>query len=1253
MDTNALVLPARDKKKKKKKDARNGGKGKGSLESASQRKAARKRESKREKKRDEEHERKRRRSEALASLERERLPDEYMRLLGSSSRLGQMETQKERLVRELRMERSGIEAPSTSGGDNENDNGKGLYARDEVEGRQRDETDDEEEEENEDKKNTTDNEREEYTNERRGTIAGNGDDRKVQTGRTDYVSPEEDEQNQEEEGDDEDAYRPAAPTIPDASSLWALIQDSRAEIGLHNEEGGDAAPKTRPRVMDPHPSSDECAAGPACVVHVSRPEHIQSAREQLPIVSLEQEIVEAVSQQDILVLCGETGSGKTTQLPQFLYEAGYGCARYPHRAGMIGVTQPRRIAATSTAARVAEELGKDGVAVGYQIRHDRRVHARTSIKFMTDGILLRELQADFLLSAYSVIIIDEAHERTVNTDVLIGLLSRVVPMRRRLDASKPLKLIVMSATLRVEDFTGNTRLFPMPPPLLTVPARQYPVTVHFSRRTELKDYVAAVQRKAVLIHKRLPPGGILVFVTGQREVEFLCRQLTRVLGGQRARPTQHKAHDVTPVSENSAIMRRKTTKKQSSSGKSRRHVMTANDGDDEEDGTDAGAEIGACNIDDMDADGADAGVTAATENGAADVSVWEMAADDYRDSDVDGDTDDGNRAADDGSESESDIEEDWEENDEERKIWGHTADDAGNENMQVEVLPLYAMLPDHRQKAVFAPCDPVTTRRIVVATNVAETSLTIPGIRYVVDSGRSKQAMYDVRTGMARFEVRWISQASAEQRAGRSGRTGPGHCYRVYSSPAFVDIFPKHAPPEMCSVPLEGVLLNMKAMGIERVANFPFPSPPPIADIASSERVLVSIGALDTDTKSITDVGRLMSRIPVSPRHSRTLVAALDADRRGVSNGSGASCLQHAFGVVAALASDSPLLHDTLEAKRDPSSGENDARKKIREARKEFRNATCEALGLAAMLVAFERQGRTEGFCRRLGLHMRSMREMSELRRQLASTASRLRVFDNSGGGAELSALPVSAPTAAQQVALRAAICSGWADRVARRIRSSEVATEKGKRSPYRSCALHDEVFIHPQSPANHSAPDFLVYAELVEKKRKYMYRITAVEPKWLASCASSMVSFSSPLEDPPPWYDAKRDAVRCWRRASYGPDAWPLPLVSGNLDGGTEACVVFAIALLKGRVMPQLAFSKDTLVLAPETMLKVESRGHPCVKKLLKVLIERTIVTRASLQAMWAIDTKFLLPEIRCWLQPIHARTVDSLWPKLTTRAT
>ncbi|CAH9125888.1 unnamed protein product [Cuscuta epithymum] len=277
------------------------------------------------------------------------------------------------------------------------------------------------------------------------------------------------------------------------------------------------------------------------VVHVFRPKEVEDKRKNLPIVMMEQEIMEAINDNTCVIICGETGCGKTTQVPQFLYEAGFGL--HSRRGGIIGVTQPRRVAVLATAKRVAFELGFHlGKEVGFQVRHDRKVGNNCSIKFMTDGILLREVQNDFLLRRYSVIILDEAHERSLNTDILVGMLSRVIRERQRefLEQQKkilsgntisdeekiyPLKLVLMSATLRVEDFVAGGRVFPDPPPIIEVPTRQYPVTTHFSKRTEIVDYVGQAYKKVLSIHKRLPAGGILIFVTGQREVEFLCKKL--------------------------------------------------------------------------------------------------------------------------------------------------------------------------------------------------------------------------------------------------------------------------------------------------------------------------------------------------------------------------------------------------------------------------------------------------------------------------------------------------------------------------------------------------------------------------------------------------------------------------------------------------------------------------------------------------------------------------------------------------------
>lgn len=214
---------------------------------------------------------------------------------------------------------------------------------------------------------------------------------------------------------------------------------------------------------------------PAVFVEVNRSDDIQKARVKLPILAEEQQIMEVINDNSVIIIAGETGSGKTTQVPQFLYEAGYALKK------MIGITEPRRVAAISMSKRVGEEMNLSSDEISYLIRFEGNVTENTKIKFMTDGVLFRELKKDFLLSNYSVIILDEAHERSVYTDVLIGMLSRIVPLRVK--RNDPLKLIIMSATLRIQDFTENRRLFKIPPPVINVEARQYPVTVHFNRRT--------------------------------------------------------------------------------------------------------------------------------------------------------------------------------------------------------------------------------------------------------------------------------------------------------------------------------------------------------------------------------------------------------------------------------------------------------------------------------------------------------------------------------------------------------------------------------------------------------------------------------------------------------------------------------------------------------------------------------------------------------------------------------------------------
>ncbi|KAL4857499.1 ATP-dependent RNA helicase DEAH13 [Chlorella vulgaris] len=847
----------------------------------------------------------------------------------------------------------------------------------------------------------------------------------------------------------------------------AAVQ-AKQEMGISDQRD-----EEHPRPQQPPPPLQQQAKGPGGkprVVLVERRPEIQAVREGLPILGLEQEVMEAVAQHDVVVLCGETGCGKTTQVPQFLYEAGYGCKLFPERSGAIGVTQPRRVAAISTAERVADELdSRLGQVVGYQVRHDKRVGEGTAIKFMTDGILLREVQDDFLLRRYSVILVDEAHERSLNTDILCGMLSRVVALRRQLagsgevpgggphpgDKVHPLKLIIMSATLRTDDFVQNARLFPVPPPVVCVPARQFPVTVHFSKRTELHDYMGAAFKKArplpflsvSQIHRTLPPGGVLVFLTGQREVEHLCRKLRSAFNRKPRR--QAGAPDgagagTGPPAAGGAI------------------EAAAGGGEEEgEQAVKAAEEEAAAGVDAFSGDAAEVGQAVGEEAALLERLLEEdrlggdegAPVDDY-DAESSGDEEDVVIMGGEGftpqqiAEAEADFE---------RRMGISLTDlkGSGSQLLQqqngtsggggsgdgepgpVHVLPLYAMLPPAQQAWVFRP-PPSGQRLIVVATNVAETSLTIPGIRYVVDAGRSKQRLLETAAGLSRFDVRWVSKASAEQRAGRAGRTGPGHCYRLFSSAHFNDTFPQHTPPEILNTALEGVVLALKALGVHRVPNFPFPTPPEPAALAAAERCLVALSALDGSSGQLTALGRAMAAYPISPRHARMLleVAQLEQQQQqqqqqqgvvaaaGGGGGGGSRrrrVLPYAVALAAVLSVASPFIHvDSVSAaageqaddedekeegeeegeEQDEAAGLERAAKRAerkaeraaakrkqaaaRQAHAQFRAADGDALSALRALCAFEAAGEDESFCRSNFLHFRNLKEASALHKQLA-----------------------------------------------------------------------------------------------------------------------------------------------------------------------------------------------------------------------------------------------------------------------------
>ncbi|XP_020683383.1 probable pre-mRNA-splicing factor ATP-dependent RNA helicase DEAH4 [Dendrobium catenatum] len=421
----------------------------------------------------------------------------------------------------------------------------------------------------------------------------------------------------------------------------------------------------------------------------------------LPILRFEDKIVEAVEKNPVVVIIGETGSGKSTQLSQILHRRGY------TRSGAIAITQPRRVAAVSVSRRVALEVGAQlGEEVGYAIRFEDRTSDKTCIKYLTDGVLLRESLSNPRLDQYSVIILDEAHERSLNTDILLGLMKRLVKMR-----SSNLKVLITSATLdgvKVSKFFSDC-------PILNVPGQLFPVEKLYSSERP-KNYIDSSMRTALDIHSRELPGDILIFMTGQDEIDKMVSKL------------EEKIQNL---------------------------------------------EEGSC--------------------------------------------------------------------------------------MDALVLPLHGSLPPEMQVRVFSPA-PQNCRRIIVATNIAETSLTVDGIVYVIDTGYVKQRQYNPSTGMYSLDVVQISRVQADQRAGRAGRTCPGKCYRLYPSSVYYEEFLDATVPEIQRSSLTGSVLYLKSLNLPDIdiLKFDFLDSPSRESLADALRQLYLIDAID-ENGMITHVGRTMA----------------------------------------------------------------------------------------------------------------------------------------------------------------------------------------------------------------------------------------------------------------------------------------------------------------------------------------------------------------------------------------------------------
>mmetsp|Transcript_9781 Transcript_9781/g.16244 ORF Transcript_9781/g.16244 Transcript_9781/m.16244 type:complete len:1252 (+) Transcript_9781:458-4213(+) len=1058
---------------------------------------------------------------------------------------------------------------------------------------------------------------------------------------------------------------------------------------------------------------------------------VQESRLQLPICGLEQEIIEAVSSNDVVVLCGETGSGKSTQVPQFLYENGFSST------GLIGITQPRRVAVTSTASRVAVEMGcpLDGChivdkqsnaqtsnLVGYQIRHDSStLSSNIKIKFMTDGILLKEISTDILLKKYNVIILDEAHERNVNTDVLLGMLSRAIPLRKQQhndeiqewlkipeaervhyeDPIAPLRIIIMSATLRVNDFMTTT-LFAAIPPVIKVESRQYSVKTHFTKRTNTKDYLEEAFNKVCQIHKKLPPGGILLFLTGKREILHMCRMLSKELNDKYQAP--HISYEDDSDNEPSGIF-----------GYDENEVVADKIIDYTEDPTPSltSQKERTLYCDDVNIDSAtvvDSGCQShnstriqTRENSNCDSSLGDK----IRSTLLNEAAGINQNAVPDPDNVQKRMLDDV--------IVRLSADEGGasvSGPQGATVLPLYALLASDRQKMVFQD-PPFGNRLIVVATNVAETSITIPGIRYVVDCGRQKERILDVKSGISEYKVTWISQASANQRAGRAGRTGPGHCYRLYSSAYFHQHMIDFQEPEICNFPLEDLVLQLRSMGFQNVGKFPFPTPPPLVSLVRAETLLTNLGALkahressesvgmkaleainsiiESDTLShkagggITSLGKRMAKFPIGSRLAKMLL---------VAHKSASVPMVLCICMIVCLSERSifdkgspPRNSIDSEKSGDEENSEVDAEDVTAGEDCLWSHSSSDILARVRGFGAFSyfmsdyRQsldyeiGNTENaalsFCKSKGLHHPTLCRGVLLFKQLCQLCQvHLNLFPV-GLSTDFEALPP--PTTQQETALRQILLTGYGDSVARRVPTGSTlfTTECSKRkklTAYLSCdaAIDSPLYIHPQSALYRKdpvapLPEFVVYTELLmsdDGQTTYMSGVTQVSPNWIPELSKDcpLLQLSLPLKFPTPFYDANTDDVICFVSSTYGIHKWELPIqkcVMKSIYGSTNGDDVFrwfGRLLLEGKVLLHVSdvnkyFSEGGMLVSPQRL--TDSTSCREVEDLIKTLRYHNICSLATLRSKISGNRNVVVPEILVFIEERVRRKFVHAWCK------
>ncbi|CAH1397378.1 unnamed protein product [Nezara viridula] len=621
---------------------------------------------------------------------------------------------------------------------------------------------------------------------------------------------------------------------------------------------------------------------------------IEIQRKTLPINRVKRRLLMEIEKAETVILLGETGCGKTTQIPQYLLE------RKLNRDGIIGITQPRRVAAVTVANRVAVEMKTStGQAVGYTVRFEDATSPLTKIKYLTDGMLLREAMSDNLLKAYNFIILDEAHERTIHTDVLFGIVKEAQAKRKSSNCT-PLKIIVMSATMDVDHFSKYFN----DAPVIYIEGRQYPVEINHAVESQ-DDYIYSCLVTIFQINREAPPNhDILVFLTGQEEIE----------------------------------------------------TMTANI----------------------------------------------------------------------------------------RAI----AKDPLFSGPNIKVYPLYAALAASKQLEVFHS-PPPNTRKVVLSTNIAETSVTISGIKYVIDSGMVKHRVHHPGTGLDVLKVHSISQAQAWQRAGRAGRESPGFTFRAYTKSEF-DCMVKNTVPELLRSNLSNVVLQLLALKVNALT-FDFLDKPPKDLILEAFDQLKQLGAIDNfDDAQLTPLGQKMSLFPLDPRFSKVL---LEAEKFG--------CVEEILSIVALLSGESVFVNNI--AKREEAAA----------AREKFSTSAGDHITLLKIFRAYNSINTKHAWCYENFFNSRNLDYAKKVRKQLSDLCRRCDIqikscnqdFDK----------------------VRKCLISGFFMNMAELQRDKKYLTVGSKQL----------VHIHPTSVLSGSLPQVVLFTELVQTSKCYMRYLTPIDSLW------------------------------------------------------------------------------------------------------------------------------------------------------------